>query len=504
MTRAAIVFGCVLSAASNANGQAIIGGDWRADVAAFAQRAVDTGLTPGISVAVAVQDWVVFADGFGVADAGSGRKVTGDTPFYIASSTKSLTATAAAIAAHHGRLEFGRPMVRYLPGAKLPAGMPRERVTVHDLAALTHGLNGNGPIVFRTAFTGDFTSEQLLELLQYHSVADNYGSFNYNNLGFNLLGMVLERVYDETWKDVVQRLVATPIGMSSTTAYVSQLPPDRAALPHEVTPQGWRATQIGKQDANMHAAGGHFSSARDLARYLAVHMTNGILEGTRVLPAEPLELTHMVRVQQNRRFGRYQRHAWGYGWDIGTSGSDTLIHRFGSFGGYRSHMSFMPQHDIGVAVLVNGDGPASDAADLVADYVYDRLLSRSDALLGHQARLDTLAQGAAGARATELPKHLAERRARLQPLPHPLDHYAGVFNSPQLGTMEWRMVAGGLEMKMGVIQTRAEVFNAAANRLRIEVAGSGQVVEFLFPEDGGPARAVKIAGEEFVRVSAAR
>lgn len=492
-----------LGTSSAGYAQATIGGDWRADVAAFARRVVEAQLTPGISVAVSVGDWVAYADGFGVADAKTGRRVTGDTPFYIASTTKSLTALAATVAAHDGKLDLGAPMVRYLPEARLADGVGRESITVNDLLTLTHGLSGSGPVVIRTAYTGDFTHPQLLELLRHHSPTGQKGTYSYNNLGYNIAGRVLEAVYRESWKDVVQRLVIDPIGMRTTSANLSALDRDAIALPHTPGVDGFEAIELGKDDANMHAAGGHFSSARDLARYLAVHASGGMLEGQRVLPMEPVVSTHRQRVGQDRTFGPYHRHGWGYGWDLGTFEGDTIIHRFGGFSGYRSHASFMPQHDIGVVVLVNGDGVASSAADLVATYIYDRVRGKPQLEQRYASRLDSLVRQGASFR-QRLRSELERRRSRLAPLPRPLESYAGVYESPVTGRMEWRVVAGGLEMRMGIAASRAEVYDASKNQLRMEVAGGGQVASFEFPASGGPATAVTVAGERFARVSGSR
>jgi CubicO group peptidase (beta-lactamase class C family) len=485
---------------AGAAAQATIGGDWRSDVASFSRDVVDAGLTPGMAVAITIGDWVAWAEGFGMADVATGRPATGDTPFYIASSTKSLTAAAALIAAHRGELDLDAPMTRYLPDARLPDGVPRDRITVHDLAALTHGISGNGPVVFRTAYTGEFSRDQLLDLLGAHGTT-TYGTFDYNNLGFNLLGLVLEAVYDASWKDVVERLVTRPLGMRSTSPWLSRLGPDDVARPHVLTGDGWDRTDIAKDDANLHAAGGHFASAHDLARYLAAHITDGVVEGERRIEAGPLRATHRQQVAQDGRFGPFPRHGWGYGWDLGSYGADTLVHRFGGFGGYRSHMSFMPRHGIGVVVLVNGNNIASPAADLVATYVYERMLDADTAAVRTRfaARMDT-ATAALRSRRDGIRQQLAERAARLAPLPHPLEHYAGTYESPTLGRMEWRVVAGGLELGMGVIRSRAEVFDAAGNQLRFEAGGSGQVAEFVFPEGGGPATAVRMAGVEFGRV----
>lgn len=493
-----LILGSSLASPEIADAQALIGGDWRADVATAARSMIDAGVTPGMAVAVTVGDWAAYTAGFGAADIASARAVTGDTPFYIASTSKSLTALAAAIAADRGDLDLDAPMVRYLPAARLAPGVDRESITVRDLITLTHGLAGNGPVVLRTAYTGEFTRELLLELLQYHEPTGEHGSFDYNNLGYNLLGLVLEAIHDEPWQDVVQRLVLDPVGMSGTTARVSALARDGIAMPHAPTADGWSVVELGKDDANMHAAGGHFATARDLALYLAAHVSGGTVEGRRVLPESGVRATQRVHVTQNRRFGPFHRFGWGYGWDLGTYDGDTIVHRFGSFGGFRSHVSFMPRHGFGVVVLVNGGGPASPAADLLATHIYDVLLAKPGARESFAAGLDSLAVRVVAYR-RNLNEQLATRRARLAPLPQPLEHYAGTYENPLLGRMAWRVVAGGLEVRMGVAGSRAEVFDAAENALRIEVGGSGQVAQFVFPEAGGPATAVRLAGQLFSR-----
>jgi len=490
-------------AGSEAGAQATIGGDWRADLEAFARRIVEARLTPGMAVAVSVGDWVAYAGGFGAADARTARAATGDTPFYIASTTKSLTALAVTLAAHEGKVDISAPMVRYLPSAQLPEDVDRESITVRDLLALTHGMNGNGPVVFRTAYTGEFTRAQLLELLRHHAATGRKGTFEYNNLGYNLLGLVLEAVYDEPWKRVVQRLVLDPIGMPNTSAMLSTVGRDAVALPHGFAADGFEPMALGKDDANLHAAGGHFASARDLARYLAVHASGGMLEGRRVLPREPVESTQELRVAQDRRFGPYHRFGWGYGWDLATFEGDTILQRFGGFSGYRSHASFMPRHRIGVVVLVNGEGSASAASDLMATYIYDRILGKPQVEQRFGSRLDSLGQRATAAR-RGIVAELERRRARLAPLRHTLESFAGVYESPLLGRMAWRVVAAGLEMHMGIMSSRAEVYDASKDQLRIEAAGSGQVATFEFPSTGagGPALAVRVAGERFARVPA--
>ncbi|MEN1728598.1 MAG: hypothetical protein AAGJ52_09160, partial [Pseudomonadota bacterium] len=93
----------------------------------------------------------------------------------------------------------------------------------------------------------------------------------------------------------------------------------------------------------------------------------------------------------------------------------------------------------------------------------------------------------------------ADRAERLQPLPHALSAYAGTYYNEAIGTMRWQLVAGGLEVSMGAAHSRAEVFSASENQLRVTLTGGGTVVGFEFPEGEEQARSVRWGGEVFTR-----
>ncbi len=474
--------------------------DWHGDLELFAERLVDAGLVPGMAIAVTMGDSVVYARGFGVADRETGRPVDEGTAFYIASSTKALTATAVVLLAGRGELDLDAPVTRYLPELRFAEPLNADSVTIRSLLTMTHGIRDGGPVILRTAYTGDFTPDLLIQLLGMYPPAESGRAFNYGNLGFNILGLVLDPDDGEGWKEVVRREVLDPLGMEETTARLSTLDPERLALPHSIVPEeGFQRVPLAKADANLHAAGGHFSTPRDLARFVAAHVGDGMLEGERIFPAEAIASTHQKHADQDREFGPFHRYGWGYGWDLGTFEGDTIVHRFGSFSGYRSHVSFMPGHGIGVIVLVNGDGPASRATDLMATYAYDRLLEKPDLAVTYDARFAELEAGAAQA-IERMAQNLAERKARQEPLPHPLEAYAGTYEHPALGRMVWGVIDDGLVATMGVAESEAEVYAAAEDQLRVELTGAGEVVDFRFPEGGRPAESVEYNGFRLERV----
>lgn len=503
MTQSSSLVAVILTLAlapSPAYPQATLEDEWRKDVEAFAQSLVDAQLVPGMGVAVTQGDRVVYSQGFGIADTASGRRVDNATAFYIASSTKALTATAVLALATRKELDLTASLAHYLPALRGGGRLNAASITLRDLLIMAHGIEDSGPVGFRTAYSGVFTPEILLELLAEYRQSGAVGQFRYANLGYNILGLVLDPRQRDGWKDVVKREVLAPLGMRETSARVSDFEPRVVAMPHDYSAEGtFRRIRLGKADANMHAAGGHFSTARDLARFVAAHASGGRVDGVQVFGSEMIASAHRTQIDQRQGSWPFDRFGWGYGWDLSTYGDETIVHRFGAFSGYRSHMSFMPSRGIGVVVLVNGSGPATTAADVMATFIYDRFSGTPKGNAGQKLRMTDL-HARADALKSSLATDIAERRARVAPLHRPLQAYTGVYENFKYGRMEWRVVVDGLESRIGEAHTLAEVFDAKKNQLRVDFVGYGEVVEFAFPPGSAAARALQYRGETFERV----
>jgi CubicO group peptidase (beta-lactamase class C family) len=463
---------------------------------ALVERAFALGLTPGLGVAVVVDGRTVYQRALGSADLGRRVPATAETLWYVASTSKSFTGFGIALLEAAGELDLNQPITRLLPNARWHPDARPDELTLAAFLTHTHGLEGGGPVVMSAAFTGGVEERRWPELLQYHPPTGSR-ELAYSNVGYNVAAMAIDAKRPEGWKAYVQEAVFEPAGMRQTYARVSGLDPARIAQPHQFTAEGtFVPLPFEKRDLTMNAAGGHLSTLADLARWITVHMDGGMLEGRRVFPEAVVRRSHQLLARRDARFAVFQRDGWGLGWDIGRYEGDSMVSRFGGYVSYRSHISFLPGRRVGVVAQTNG-GPGGSLTDFIAAYVYDLAAGRSDA----DARADERLAGAGPAleRAREaVAQDRARRAARPQELPRPLTDYTGTFESPALGVLEWRVEGGALRARLGVLEPAVEVFDGAAGRLRVQLPGGGEVMEFVF-EGNGPARAVRFRQHTFTR-----
>ncbi|HEX6063658.1 MAG TPA: serine hydrolase domain-containing protein, partial [Longimicrobiales bacterium] len=236
------------------------------DVDAFVSQLMTHNVAPGLAIAVVRGNEPVLIKGYGYADLERKRPVTPTTGFYIASITKTFTALTMKLMEQRGLLQLYDPVSKYLPRLVLAPGLSADSITLVQLLTHTHGIDNSGPVVALTAFNGVHTNARLLELMREHKPGESGRNFRYTNVGFNLAGLIIDEVTDDTWKNVMQKDVLDPIGMKDTRASISRYDSAQLAMPYAAAGDGgFRRIQYAKGDGNMHAAGGLISTAQDLA-----------------------------------------------------------------------------------------------------------------------------------------------------------------------------------------------------------------------------------------------
>ena len=455
-------------------------------------------VVPGLAVAVVVDDTVVLADGWGMADVEAGIPATEETVFYIASATKSFTALAGAILDADGRVDLDSSVASHLNGVTLDPEMHAEEVRLRDLLTHTSGID-NDPIPIRLAYTGEHDPETLWRLLDESTPNEDapLGTFDYTNFGYNLYTMFTDRELGVRWQDLLAREVFGPIGMERTSAYTS-LPKDRGwpvAVPYNgLGASGVEPVGLDKTDATMQSAGGIVTTAQDLGRWIRFQLGNGRIDGVQVTGTDVVKHTHEPLVEASGR-PPFAWHHYGLGWGHGDVHGRTLLHHSGGYPGFRSFVSFSPDLDMGVAIVANESVVGSSLVDVFATWIYDWWLSApntEDSIAPLLERRDEVRKRFEASR--------SERAVRQWALGRPRADYAGVYEDPIWGTVVIEEQDGDLEVRAGNLHCIATAFEKPET-MRVElIPGQGYIVRF-FPEniDEGPVREVEIDGVFYKR-----
>ena len=453
--------------------------DYDALVAHARERLPDV---PGLSIAVARSDGPLYVAGVGRADIEAGVAASADTRFYIASSTKSYVALALALLDARGEIDLDWTLAELAPDVRFDAAIRAGEVTLRHMLSHTHGFDSDA-ITDRLAYSGEHDPQTLWRLLG--RLPPNrdapLGAFDYGNVGYNVATLLVERRLGRPWQQILEREVLRPLGLNQTLARgVAGARARRllAAPYNSLLPGRPVRLYLLKYDDTMQSAGGMFSSANDMARWLQLHLAAAKGRPT-PLPAAVVASTHRSIASFNDRFEMFERTGYGLGWYSGDYGGDTLYHSFGGYTGARAHVSFMPARDVGVAVLANDEGAGFILADVLAAYVYD-WFQRGPEPAGEAARAMIERIAAEVPRRRErIAADRARRAERAWTLSLPPDAYVGQYCNDEVGTIVVRRRNGGLAMAMGRLRAEFEPFTEPETVRMEPIPGTGRVLRFI-------------------------
>jgi CubicO group peptidase (beta-lactamase class C family) len=470
------------------------------EIDAAIERALGLDLAAGFGVAVYSREGR-YVRGLGIAAADTRERVSVDTAFYVASSTKSMTALAFALLHARGSLSLDATLAEFSPQSSLPAATRPGEVRLRDLLAHIGGI-ANEPIELHLAFTGQHDANALWSLLAASepNAAAPLGRFRYTNVGYNIATILSDRRLGMRWQELLRREIFEPASLTRTTASMSHAQVSRwsIAKPHRLGPSGVRErSYLEKTDQTMHSAGGVIMSAADAARWLELCVEDGRLDGRRCVPAEVVQATRVPIASVGIDFEGYRREAYGLGWYLARHRDRRMLHQFGGFSGFRAHVSYLPEHALGVAIFTNDSTVGLRVINALANYIYDRVGGYADAA----QRLEASLQASAASYRAAAGRVVASRgsRANLQPmLSRSHSAYAGAYEHPLWGRVEIRAEGQSLRARYGVLRAVAEPFGKP-DALWVELEpGEGEVLQFQ--GDGPAPAALTLAGRRFIRL----
>lgn len=223
-----------------------------AGVDALVDAAVESGFAG--QVAIIRDGAIVYARAAGFSDAEQTVPVTSDTLFHVASITKYLTATLVLKAAESGRLSLDDSLALHLPGTKIAA----RGTVIADLLAHRSGLGSS------YAAEAHADADDAVAAIDAAGVDESkVGAFKYSNDGYDLLAIILERVYGEPYEEIARRTLRSAcIERTGFWGEIGLADPARVGQPLS-PPSG----ELRKRNYGMIGSAGFLVTAEDLARF---------------------------------------------------------------------------------------------------------------------------------------------------------------------------------------------------------------------------------------------
>jgi CubicO group peptidase (beta-lactamase class C family) len=323
------------------------GGPDAAKIDAFVGDQVKRHGIPGLSLAVVDGDQIVHLGGYGTADP-TGRAVTPQTPFVLASASKPFTALAVMQLVEAGKVELDAPVQRYLPTFRVADPVASQQITVRHLLQHTSGIPEQG---CQNSRFGAETLEQFVAALHTIELDAPVGIRHFYCSGnYNVLGRIVEVVSGQSYASYIEQQVFAPLQMRhSFTA-------EQAAKQHGLA-QGYRwlfGRRVPFQyryDPPQMPAGFLIASAEDLAHFLIAQLNAGRFGSTTVLSPQGIAAMQAPGVTTGAGRGTY-----GLGWRTGSLGGVPAVYHSGDHPDIHTLVFIEPHTRRGAVLLMNANG----------------------------------------------------------------------------------------------------------------------------------------------------
>jgi CubicO group peptidase (beta-lactamase class C family) len=291
---------------------------------------------PGVSLAVVKDGKPLIVKGYGFANLEHQVPVKPETIFQSGSVGKQFTAMAVMILVDDGKIDLDEKIGKYL--GEVPESW--SNITVRHLLSHTGGMT-DYPRDFD--FRKDYTEDEILKRAKEIPVAFKPGEkWQYSNLGYVTLGIIIGKVSGKFYGDFLQERVFKPLGM--TTARIlneADIIPNRASgyrlVKGEVKHHDWVSPTI-----NTTADGSLYLTALDMIKWDEALASGKLLKKTSYDA-----MWSPVRLNDGKTY------PYGFGWAVRNVNGKRVIEHGGAWQGFKAHIGRYPDNKLTVIVFAN-------------------------------------------------------------------------------------------------------------------------------------------------------
>jgi CubicO group peptidase (beta-lactamase class C family) len=348
-----------------------------AKIEATITQTMKTYQIPGLAIGIIKDGQVAYTKGFGLAEVGTDRAVTPETVFQLGSNSKTVVVTAIMQLKEQGKIDLDAPVAAYLPYFQLADERYKE-ITIRQLLSHRSGLPYNTEPGYYF-YSSDYQSPEydegslerhvrsLAQLKLLNAPGGKYGY--YSDLGFEILGDVVDKVSGQSFEAYTQEHIFAPLEMRHTSFMVRDILPELLAAPH--VQQG---SQIGVNSffpySRQHAPSSTLlSNVDDMNRFALAQLNRGQLGDVRILPAAAYE--EMWGTTYDFNLPTPPEKGYGLGWGIGELAGHRMIDHGGQDIGFHSEFLMAPDDGLSVIIMANHNYDSWDLQNQVVKWLLE-------------------------------------------------------------------------------------------------------------------------------------
>ncbi len=335
--------------------------DTKASIEEYLKRAENNGFSG--SVLVAQKGQILLDAGFGFADREAKKAQSNETIFSIGSITKQFTAAALLRLAADGKLNVSDKLSDHFPN------VPHDKkdITLHQLLTHTAGFRGSLGDDYDTLSTNGYLALAFSSKLESKPGTE----YNYSNVGYSLLGIIVEKVSGMGYERFLRERFFVPTGMMHTGYVIPQFKTADLAVGYRdgqrwgtALDRPWLADGPGW---HLRANGGILSTAGDMYKWVRS------LKYATVLPEEYVRQLWTPHVKEGPDAPTW----YGYGWVVEGEGAKRIVWHNGGNSVYNAFVGYAPESDFFIFVSSNSNDKISDRIAeqirLIADGQFDAI-----------------------------------------------------------------------------------------------------------------------------------
>ncbi|MDO6620098.1 MULTISPECIES: serine hydrolase domain-containing protein [unclassified Shewanella] len=311
---------------------------------------------PGGAFVIVEGDKILKLSYYGKRSKGSALNVNANTVFRLASVSKTFAGTLASMLVQENKLDWQQPINAYLPSFVLADPKASQKINLGHIIGQSTGLMPNS---YDNLVNANVSKDKILNKFSEITPMCRPGvCYSYQNVAFSFIESAIEQKSGLSYENYIEKRIFKPLEMNNaSTGYTAFMAEKNRAEPHIKTKSGFKKVSVKPNYYELAPAAGVNASITDMSKWLIANLG----EKPAVLSSAVINDVTTPGVKTTKELRRrdwrtYLDNAYyGKGWRVYEFEGRPLIYHAGWVAGYVAEISYSPELNIGMVMLLNGE-----------------------------------------------------------------------------------------------------------------------------------------------------